>query len=93
MSEQVAVEKVSAQAAQQGGVLIKLILFSLSLAVAPLSAYFLSKDYLWAGNATYAAITAVAAANVVLVAYIIMSVLEESQAGPSVTTVESKKTR
>lgn len=35
--------------------------------------------YKWAGNATFAAITAVVSANIVLVAYIITSVLEDKQ--------------
>lgn len=35
--------------------------------------------YKWAENATYAAITAVVSANIVLVAYVITSVLEDKQ--------------
>jgi len=80
------------------GVLFKLIIFSLSLGIVPLSSYFLSLKYIWNGehlfissnlfvqfshnraeNATFAAITAVVSANIVLVAYIITSVLEDKQ--------------
>ena len=49
-----------------------------------------------AGNATYAAITAIVAANGVLVAYIIMSVMEDSQSQTPTKEKpqeESKKTR
>lgn len=50
-----------------------------------------------AGNSTYAAITAIVAANVVLVAYIISSVREENAAitnsSASKTEFESRKTR
>ena len=52
--------------------------------------------YTITGNATYAAITAIVAANSVLVAYIIMSVMEDSQSQTQATQKpqeESKKTR
>jgi hypothetical protein len=45
------------------------------------------------GNATFAAITAVVAANIVLVAYIITSVLEDRKDNATKTEAESKKTR
>ncbi|KAH7920799.1 hypothetical protein BV22DRAFT_1073351 [Leucogyrophana mollusca] len=32
------------------GVLIKLVLFSISLAIVPISSYFLSEKYIWAGK-------------------------------------------
>ena len=95
-------------------ILAKLLIFSITLAVAPLSSYFLSEKYLWngmlhtppltlgryltlrvLGNSTFAAITAIVAANIVLVVYIIMSVLEEKAATstqPSSET-ETKKTQ
>lgn len=60
------------------------------------SAYSIETYYNTAGNSTYAAITAVALANVVLVTFIVMSVLEEKRAqGPSSTQpkLETKKTQ
>jgi vacuolar ATPase assembly integral membrane protein VMA21 len=77
-------------------VLIKLVIFSVSLAFVPISVFFISQSYIWngesfawfsiiwrtefvSGNATYAAITAVFAANAVLVAYIVLSVLEDRE--------------
>ncbi|KAH7916350.1 hypothetical protein BJ138DRAFT_1140140 [Hygrophoropsis aurantiaca] len=78
MSDKAAAANTSAQAASRG-VLIKLIFFSISLAVVPISSYFLSEKYIWAGNANYAAITAVCAANIVLFGYIALSVMEDSQ--------------
>ncbi|KAH9846932.1 hypothetical protein C2E23DRAFT_850562 [Lenzites betulinus] len=79
MSEQAAVGKLVAQADQSGGVLAKLIIFALSLGIVPLSSYFLSRDYLWDGNTIYAAITAIVAANGVLVLYIVEAMREESR--------------
>ncbi|RPD67056.1 hypothetical protein L226DRAFT_565811 [Lentinus tigrinus ALCF2SS1-7] len=80
MSGQAAPGKLIAQQAeQQGGVLAKLVIFALALGFVPISSYFLSRDYLWAGNTIYAAITAIISANLVLVAYIIESVREESR--------------
>ncbi|RDX55732.1 hypothetical protein OH76DRAFT_1397131 [Lentinus brumalis] len=72
-------ELVAQPAEQQGGVLVKLIIFALALGGVPISAYFLSRDYLWEGNANFAAITAIVSANLVLVAYIIESIREESR--------------
>ncbi|PPQ77361.1 hypothetical protein CVT25_010943 [Psilocybe cyanescens] len=68
MSEQVAVSKINAEAAA-----------GVSLGVIPISSYFLSLKYLWNENATFAAITAVVSANVVLVAYIISAIREDRQ--------------
>ncbi|KAI0082581.1 hypothetical protein K474DRAFT_1703072 [Panus rudis PR-1116 ss-1] len=92
MSEHVVVAKTTEQAAEQGGVLVKLLIFAISLAVVPISSYFLSEKYLWDGNNVYAAITAIVAANAVLVAYIIASVLEENAAAPK-PAAETKKTQ
>lgn len=90
-------------------VLVKLVIFSLALGIAPLSSYFASEKYLWngrshssgdftfwhlhAGNSTYAAVTAIVAANIVLVAYIVMSVMEENRATRAAQVPDSKKTR
>ncbi|KAI0638290.1 hypothetical protein C8Q77DRAFT_1153954 [Trametes polyzona] len=80
MSEQAAVGKLTAQTAEQsGGVLAKLIIFALSLGILPLSSYFLSRDYLWDGNTIYAAITAIVAANLILVLYIFEAMREEAR--------------
>ncbi|KAJ8457240.1 hypothetical protein ONZ51_g11650 [Trametes cubensis] len=79
MSEQAAPGKLAAQADDAGGVLTKLIITALALGIAPLSSYFLSRDYLWAGNTIYAALTAIFAANLVLVLYIVGAVREESR--------------
>ncbi|KAI0776008.1 hypothetical protein BD413DRAFT_525726 [Trametes elegans] len=94
MSEKVAVSKVVAQA-ESGSVLAKLVVFALSLGIAPISSYFLSRDYLWNGNTIYAAITAIVSANLVLVAYIIESVREESRLNARETPqkAETKKDR
>jgi len=87
MSDQVAAGKVASQAAQKG-VLLKLIIFSGSLAFVPITLYFLTEKYVWNGNSNYAAITAIVAANAVLIAYIITSLWEDQS---SKQVAEQKK--
>jgi len=79
----------------QGSVLAKLFAFSIALAVVPLASYFLSQKYVWGGNSTASALTAVFAANLVLVAYITVSIQEESKARATTTTAagETRKTQ
>ncbi|KAI0693782.1 hypothetical protein BC835DRAFT_1352016 [Cytidiella melzeri] len=94
MSENVAVSKVTTQSVEQSGALAKLLVFSIALGVAPLGSYYLSLNYAWNGNATFAAITAVALANVVLVTFIIMSVIEEKHgAGVSAKAQQKPETK
>ncbi|KAG8722488.1 hypothetical protein FRC08_001544 [Ceratobasidium sp. 394] len=80
-----------AENAADGAVLFKLTSFSVALAVVPLSSYFLSMKYLWGGNSTYAAITAILSANVVLVLYILLSISEDQASRPGEPKKESKK--
>ncbi|EJD01447.1 uncharacterized protein FOMMEDRAFT_88895 [Fomitiporia mediterranea MF3/22] len=61
------------------GVLLRLIVFAISLAVVPLSTYYGTQRFVWKGDSTFAAISAVFVANVVLVAYIAISVYEDKQ--------------
>ncbi|KAE9410362.1 hypothetical protein BT96DRAFT_779043, partial [Gymnopus androsaceus JB14] len=77
MSEQAAIGKLNANAASNG-TLLKLIIFSLSLGIVPLTSYYGSLHFFWNGNSTFAAITAIVAANAVLVIYIITSILEDN---------------
>nr|GAT54040.1 predicted protein [Mycena chlorophos] len=90
MSAQAGPAKLTQDAASAAQ-LAKLIVFSLALGIAPLSSYFGSLKYLWNGNTTYAALTAVVAANVVLVAYIISAVLDDRRSTSPPT--ETKKTQ
>ncbi|KAH8118582.1 hypothetical protein DFH11DRAFT_1723461 [Phellopilus nigrolimitatus] len=94
--DQIAAAKVGERVAQ-GGVLAKLIFFAVSLAVVPLSTYFGTQKFVWNGNSTYAAISAVFAANVVLVAYIAQSIYEDKTAsvsvGKEVKVEETRKER
>jgi hypothetical protein len=128
MSEQVAMSKMNADMAQgqvyvhlcftfyltglSRGVLVKLIIFSVTLGVLPIGSYFLSLEYVWKGtyrrylatqmltacigNSTFAAITAIVAANLVLVAYIITAVREDrtnATSGSQTVEKETKKDR
>jgi len=76
MSNQAAAGKTASQAAQKG-VLIKLLIFSLSLGIIPITSYFVTEKYVWNGNSNYAAITAIFVANGVLFAYIVSSLWED----------------
>ncbi|KAG8763036.1 hypothetical protein FRC11_006326 [Ceratobasidium sp. 423] len=94
MSRNVAAEAIPAKVvedAADSAVLFKLSGFSIALAVVPLSSYFLSKNYLWGGNSTYAALTAIISANVVLVAYILLSIADDRASRPGAPQKESKK--
>ncbi|KAF7352885.1 hypothetical protein MVEN_01255800 [Mycena venus] len=93
MSEQVAVGKITEDTAS--GQLAKLIFFTLSLGIVPITSYFGSLKYLWNGNATYSAFTAVGAANLILVAYIVTAILDDKRTTttPSPSTKETKKTQ
>ncbi|KAK2466125.1 hypothetical protein APHAL10511_001767 [Amanita phalloides] len=92
MSDKSASADLTAQAAN-GGVLIKLFIFTLSLGMVPVVTYFASLKYIWHGDSTYAAITAVAAANIVLVLYIISSIIEDKKTLQAQTTSETRKQR
>ncbi|KAJ7368188.1 hypothetical protein DFH08DRAFT_830644 [Mycena albidolilacea] len=91
MSEQTAAAKIADNAASNGQ-LVKLIFFTLSLGIVPITSYFGSLKYLWNGNATYSAFTAVGAANLILVAYIITAILEDTTTAPS-PPQDTKKTQ
>ncbi|KAJ6599173.1 hypothetical protein DFH09DRAFT_1130331 [Mycena vulgaris] len=75
------------------GQLAKLAFFSLSLGIVPITSYFGSLKYIWNGNATYAALTAVVGANLVLVAYIITSILDDKRTITPSPPKDSKKTQ
>ncbi|KAH7343722.1 hypothetical protein B0J17DRAFT_713884 [Rhizoctonia solani] len=93
MSRNVAAQAIPAKVVEDAvdsAVLFKLSGFSIALAVVPLSSYFLSLNYVWGGNSTYAALTAVVSANVVLIAYILLSISEDRESRPAAPK-ESKK--
>ncbi|KAG1732948.1 hypothetical protein EDB19DRAFT_1732166 [Suillus lakei] len=87
MSDQVVAAKASEHAASRAA-LMKLLFFAATLAILPISSYFLTEKYVWSGNSNYAAITAICAANIVLIAYIVVSVMEDNQ---SFKEAEKKK--
>jgi len=82
----------------KAGVVFRLVTFAVALALVPLSTFFGTKNYIFNDNSTYAAIAAVAAANVVLITYIVQSVLEDraqysAPSGPTRNSEESKKSQ
>jgi len=94
MSAQGVSAQTSGQAIEDGkGVLLKLVIFSLSLGIIPITSYFASEKYIWNGDSTFAAITAVVAANVVLVAYIVSSLREDRAEQEARKLSESRKDR
>ncbi|KAI9466821.1 hypothetical protein BJY52DRAFT_1110480, partial [Lactarius psammicola] len=75
------------------GVLLKLVIFSLSLGIVPIASYFASEKYIWDGNSTFAAITAIVAANIVLIAYIVSSLRDDQAEREVGGPAESRKDR
>jgi len=82
MSQAAPIARATEQASN-AGVLAKLLIFAVAMAVVPITAYYGSLTYLWNGNASYAALTAVLAANIVLVAYIVVASLEDQPSKPT----------
>ncbi|OXB37910.1 hypothetical protein J007_02332 [Cryptococcus neoformans] len=72
------------QESVQPAVLYKLVLFALLMAVVPIATYFGTLNYLWDGSTTFAAISAIAAANLILVGYVVVAFREDaaSRTGP-----------
>ncbi|KAH8929864.1 hypothetical protein BT69DRAFT_1255867 [Atractiella rhizophila] len=72
-------EKASVEA-DNTSALLKLGFFAFILAVLPIVSYFWSLNYLFEGkNQTYAALTAVVVANIILVGYIVVAVREDQE--------------
>ncbi|WRT63823.1 uncharacterized protein IL334_000748 [Kwoniella shivajii] len=61
----------------QPAVLLKLIIFAVSMAVAPIGTYFLVLNQFTQGNTIASAISAIVAANIILVAYIVVAMIED----------------
>ncbi|WVO23422.1 uncharacterized protein IAS62_004775 [Cryptococcus decagattii] len=62
----------------QPAVLYKLVLFALLMAVVPIATYFGTLNHLWQGSTTPAAISAIAAANLILVGYVVLAFREDA---------------
>ncbi|KAG0370461.1 hypothetical protein BC939DRAFT_458146 [Gamsiella multidivaricata] len=71
--------------------LIKLAFFTAAMIFLPIGTYFFTLDRYFGGNATYSGISAAVMANVVLFAYVIVAVLEDSQAGPSPVSMKKQQ--
>ncbi|KKA30159.1 hypothetical protein TD95_005470 [Thielaviopsis punctulata] len=71
-------EKKSATApAVPKEVIMKLLGFTLAMVVCPIGSYFLTVDYVFKGNSSYAGGLAAIIANVVLIAYVIVAMRED----------------
>ncbi|KAI5297552.1 vacuolar ATPase assembly integral membrane protein vma21 [Ascosphaera atra] len=60
-------------------VIYKLLGFTLAMVVGPLATFFLSRDYVFNGNATWAGASAALMANVVVVGYLIVAWNDEKR--------------
>lgn len=68
-------------------VLLKLILFTVLMFTLPFITYFYTLDHLFTGNTTYAALAAALTANLIVVAYVIVAIIEDKDDD----NVESRK--
>ncbi|KAH7105364.1 hypothetical protein BKA62DRAFT_826657 [Auriculariales sp. MPI-PUGE-AT-0066] len=85
-----AAAKVGAQA-DNGAVLVNLLLHSLGIAVLPIAGYFGSLNYIWKGNTIFAALTAVVVANVVFVSFIMQAYKEHKAEQAALQSTASEK--
>jgi len=69
--------------------IFKLLAFSLAMIAGPISTYFLTLNYVYKGNSTFAGATAAIMANVVLVAYVIVAMREDQS--ESIEAAENAK--
>ncbi|KAI9306150.1 hypothetical protein BJ944DRAFT_264032 [Cunninghamella echinulata] len=60
-------------------VIIKLLVFSALLFIAPIATYYYSVDNVFSGNRNYAAGAAALTANLVVICYILAAMLEDMQ--------------
>ncbi|KAI5302235.1 hypothetical protein KEM56_000895 [Ascosphaera pollenicola] len=76
-------------------VIYKLLGFTLAMLCGPLAVYFLTKDIVFrgfAGNATFAGGAAAVAANVVLIAYLVVAWKDDKEEREHTTVGQIKKT-
>jgi vacuolar ATPase assembly integral membrane protein VMA21 len=74
----------------------KLGIFSVAMFAAPITAYYVARDRLFGGNATYSGGLAAFVANVVLIGYVVAAFMEDQGESPSnkktkTDTVEERK--
>ncbi|KAF9087487.1 vacuolar ATPase assembly integral membrane protein vma21 [Mortierella sp. GBA35] len=69
----------------------KLAFFTVAMIVFPIGTYFVTLDRYFGGNATYAGISAAVMANVVLIAYVAVAVMEDSQTGPAPVSIKKQQ--
>ncbi|KAJ3126879.1 vacuolar ATPase assembly integral membrane protein vma21 [Nowakowskiella sp. JEL0407] len=70
-------------------ILFKLLFFSFLLVVLPIGSYFLSVEYIFNGNSTFAALTAAIMANLVIAAYVVVAFLEDDGSADDLKDVKS----
>ncbi|KAF9108745.1 vacuolar ATPase assembly integral membrane protein vma21 [Mortierella sp. AM989] len=71
--------------------LVKLAFFTVAMISFPIGTYFITIDRYFDGNATYAGISAAVVANLVLFAYVIVAVMEDSQASRPPVSIKKQQ--
>ncbi|CAL5866173.1 uncharacterized protein PFLUO_LOCUS380 [Penicillium psychrofluorescens] len=72
-------------------VIYKLLGFTAAMAAGPIGMYFLTVNWIFSGNATFAGITAAVTANVVLFAYIYVAWKDDQGERAAADKAKSKK--
>jgi len=73
-------------------VIVKLLAFTFAMVVFPLASYFLTLNYVFNGNSTFAGATAAIIANVVLAGYVVVA-FKEDQSDAIEAAEKEKKAR
>ncbi|KAL5347102.1 vacuolar ATPase assembly integral membrane protein vma21 [Pseudogymnoascus australis] len=71
-------------------VIVKLLAFTFAMVVVPIGSYFLTLNWVFDGNSTYAGATAAIMANVVLVGYIVVAMNEDQSEAIEAAEKEKK---
>ncbi|KAI1312252.1 vacuolar ATPase assembly integral membrane protein vma21 [Mortierella claussenii] len=71
--------------------LLKLAFFTVAMICFPIGIYFVTLDRYFDGNATYAGISAAVMANVVLFAYVMVAVMEDSQSSRPPVSIKKQQ--
>ncbi|KAJ1983173.1 hypothetical protein H4R33_004856 [Dimargaris cristalligena] len=72
-------------------VVVKLVLTTLCMIFLPITGFVLSRDHLFQGNTIYSSILAVVLANLVLVVFIVMAVMDDKKGRAELAATHKKR--
>ncbi|KAF2151700.1 hypothetical protein K461DRAFT_321887 [Myriangium duriaei CBS 260.36] len=75
-----------------GSVIAKLLMFTFAMVTFPIGTYFLTKDFVFRGNSTFAGALAAVVANVVLIGYVIVA-FNDDKSEQAAEAEKEKKSR